>query len=28
MNRFLELIAVAKANKLNLKIEDHLKYEN
>ena len=28
MNRFLELMAVAKANKLNLKLEDHLRYEN
>jgi hypothetical protein len=28
MNRFLELIAIAKANGLKLKIEDHLKYEN
>jgi len=28
MDRFLQLIAVAKANKLNLNIEDHLKYEN
>ena len=28
MNRFLELIAVAKANGLKLKLEDHLKYEN
>jgi hypothetical protein len=28
MSRFLELIAVAKANKLNLKIDDHLTYEN
>jgi hypothetical protein len=28
MGRFLELIAVAKANKLNLKIDDHLTYEN
>jgi hypothetical protein len=28
MNRFLELVAVAKTNGLKLKIEDHLKYEN
>jgi len=28
MNRFLELMAVAKANGLKLKMEDHLKYEN
>ena len=27
MNRFLELIAVAKANGLKLKMEDHLNYE-
>ena len=28
MNRFIELVAIAKANGLKLKLEDHLKYEN
>ncbi len=28
MNRFIELIAVARANGLKLKLEDHLKHEN
>ena len=28
MNRFLELMAVAKANGLKLKMEDHIKYEH
>jgi len=28
MNRFIELVTVAKANGLKLQLEDHLKYEN
>jgi hypothetical protein len=28
MNRFIELVTVAKANGLKLKLEDHLNYEN
>jgi hypothetical protein len=28
MNRFIELVAVAKANGLKLKLEEHLRYEN
>ena len=28
MNRFIELVAVAKANGLKLKLEEHLRYEH
>jgi hypothetical protein len=28
MNRFIELVTVAKANGLKLKLEDHLSYEH
>ena len=28
MNRFIELVTVAKANGLKLKLEDHLTHEN